>query len=95
MLVREALKGKPNPAGKNQYTQDDGDASGSNTPKTSASDRGRARTLDRLKREKPELFQQVSEGQLSANACSCLVVLPVRAWEKVPGVKYGWDGLRV
>ena len=50
----------------------------SNPTEVSKADRGKAYTVSRLKRESPELFQQVVAGELSANAAAIKA-----GWRKV------------
>ena len=49
----EPKNSKPNPTGKNQYTTESENGSSSNTTGATSADKGKAYTLDRLKREKP------------------------------------------
>lgn len=63
-MYREAMKGKPGRPPKEH------DKNSSNTTGFTTEDRGKAYTLSRLQRESPELFQQVCDGELSANAAA-------------------------
>lgn len=62
-LWREATKGKP---GRKPTAESVDNVNALDTPKGNT----RAYTLDRLKRQAPELFEQVKAGELSANAAA-------------------------